>query len=43
MTRLPHLRLQLPIRRMGDGGLPQVVVPSYRTSLQYLGDFPLGP
>ena len=27
----------------GHGWLPQVVVPSYRNSLQYLGDFPLGP
>jgi hypothetical protein len=27
----------------GRGWLPQLVVPSYRNSLQYLGDFPLGP
>ncbi len=27
----------------GSGGLPQIVVPSYMTSLRYLTDFPLGP
>ena len=27
----------------GTGWLPQVVVPSYTTSLRYLNDFPLGP
>jgi len=27
----------------GHGWLPQIVVPSYQTSLRYLGDFPLGP
>jgi RHS repeat-associated protein len=27
----------------GHGWLPQVVVPSYRNSLQYLGDFSFGP
>ena len=27
----------------GHGWLPQLVVPSYRTSLQYLGDFALAP
>jgi RHS repeat-associated protein len=27
----------------GHGWLPQVVVPSYRSSLQFLGDVPLGP
>jgi len=26
----------------GSGWLPQIVVPSYQTSLRYLGDFPLG-
>ncbi|HEU4689203.1 MAG TPA: RHS repeat-associated core domain-containing protein [Vicinamibacterales bacterium] len=26
----------------GNGWLPQVVVPSYQTTLRYLGDFPLG-
>jgi hypothetical protein len=27
----------------GAGGLPQVVVPFYERSLQYLTDFPLAP
>jgi hypothetical protein len=27
----------------GLGGLPQIVVPSYLTSLRYLNDFPLAP
>ena len=27
----------------GPGWLPQIVVPSYKSSLRYLGDFPLGP
>jgi RHS repeat-associated protein len=26
----------------GSGWLPQIVVPSYQTSLRYIGDFPLG-
>jgi hypothetical protein len=26
----------------GHGRFPQVVVPSYQTTLKYLGDFPLG-
>jgi hypothetical protein len=27
----------------GAGWLPQIVVPSFRTNLRYLGDYPLGP
>jgi hypothetical protein len=35
--------LALANMRHGDGWLPQVVVPSYETSLRFLNDFPLAP
>jgi RHS repeat-associated protein len=35
--------LALENARHGTGWLPQIVVPSYETSLRYVGDFPLGP
>ena len=35
--------LALANGKHGPGWLPQVVVPSYMTSLRYLNDFPLGP
>ncbi len=35
--------LALANPRHGDGWLPQLVVPSYSSSLRFLGDFPLGP
>jgi RHS repeat-associated protein len=35
--------LALANMKHGDGWLPQVVVPSYESSLRYLNDFPLGP
>ncbi len=35
--------LALANPKYGDGWLPQVVVPSYKTTLRFLIDFPLGP
>ena len=35
--------LALANQTHGSGWLPQVVVPSYMTTLRYLNDFPLGP
>ncbi len=35
--------LALANPKYGDGWLPQVIVPSYKTTLRFLTDFPLGP
>ncbi len=35
--------LALTNLKNGAGGYPQVVVPSFQTSLRYLSDFALGP
>jgi hypothetical protein len=35
--------LALANPKHGNGWLPQLVVPSYKTSLRFLNDFPLGP